>query len=368
MARALKSSGRRPNLLIGCSAVYLVLLAGLTLLNRCGADLFWPGALNLYLPQALWALPGVLLAGFCLLRAPRWCWLPLSGVAWVAGPLMGLCSPWPGGHGTQGGLPLRVMTWNVKYSGSDRLAQLALRQEIDRNAPALVLFQDASGLWDGPLAQYFRNWNVRSSGQYLVASRLPLGELQTLPIAFPGEEQTLVRTELLVGPFKVALYNVHFQSPRGGLNALRGVPGNPDLLPVALRQLQANVARLSQAGTLRAYLSRERGPVIVAGDLNSTESSRVLTLLEESGLHDAFSQAGRGYGYSYGHFLLQHRLPAWNFSWMRIDHIMMSRQLAARSCWAGTSRASAHRPVIADLRLFPDRCNPAGLLRTAARR
>jgi len=355
MASAAKKHQSAPVWLCACSAAYLALLAALTLLNRFGADLCWPGALNLYLPQALWALPGLLLAALALPCARRWCWLPLLGVAWVAGPLMGFCSPWPGNRWEQGGLPLRVMTWNVKYSAGDRPAQLALRREIEQQAPVVVLFQDAGGLLDGPLAGYFRGWNVRSSGQYVVASRLPLGELQLLPIAFPGAEQNLVRTELLVGPLRVALYDVHLQSPRDGLNALRGVRRNPGFLPVALWQLRENVAaRLTQAGALREYLSRERGPFIVAGDLNSTESSRVCPLLEASGLHDAFSEAGRGYGYSYGHFLLQHRIPAWNFSWMRIDHIMTSRQLAARSCWAGSSRASAHRPVIADLFLFPD--------------
>lgn len=360
MASIPKKQTGAPAWLLGGSAAYLALLAGLTLLNRLGADLCWPGALNLYLPQALWALPGLLLAVLALPGARRWSWLPLLGVAWVAGPLMGLCSPWPGSPRAQGGLPLRVMTWNVKYSANDRQAQLALRREIEQDAPAVVLFQDAGGLLDGPLAEYFRGWQVRSSGQYLVASRLPLGELQLLPIAFPGAEQSLVRTELLIGPLRVALYDVHLQSPRDGLNALRGVRRNPGFLPVALWQLRENVAaRLTQARTLREYLGRERGPCIVAGDLNSPESSRVCALLEGSGLRDAFSQAGRGYGYSYGHLLLQHRLPDWNFSWMRIDHIMTSRQLAARSCWAGTSRASAHRPVIADLCFFPERCSGA---------
>ncbi len=36
---------------------YLVILAALTIMNYSGADRWWFGALNLYLPQAAWAVP-----------------------------------------------------------------------------------------------------------------------------------------------------------------------------------------------------------------------------------------------------------------------------------------------------------------------
>jgi endonuclease/exonuclease/phosphatase family metal-dependent hydrolase len=46
---------------------------------------------------------------------------------------------------------------------------------------------------------------------------------------------------------------------------------------------------------------------------------------------------------------LKHRMPTFNVSWMRIDHIMMSSHFQSRDCWTGTGEASDHRPVIADL-------------------
>lgn len=351
MDRAPKKDRRPPAWLLALNVCYLALVTGLLILNRLGADLCWPGALNLYLPQALWALPGIVLATCLLKKARHWTWLPLLGVAAVAGPLMGFCPPWRGTLEAPG-LPLRVMTWNVKYDSRDRLAQLALRQEIERNSPAVVLLQDAGGVLDGPLGAYFSGWHVRCYGQYLIASRLPLGEPRILRIAIPGDEQSCLRTEVRIGPMTLALYDVHFETPRPGLNALRGVRRNPGFLPVALWQFENNVeARLNQVRTLREYLREERGPVIVAGDLNSPDASRVCATLRDAGLHDAFAEAGSGYGYTYGHFLLRDLLPACNLSWMRIDHIMTSPQLQTRACWTGTRRVSAHRPVIADLSL-----------------
>ena len=345
-----KSKMKSPVWLLSLIFAYSVILVALTVLNLSGADRWWFGALNLYLPQMVWAIPGILLATVAFKLARHWVWLPLLGIVWVVGPLMGLCWPLPLKQITQGGLPLRVMTWNVKYGSQDKLAQMAIKREIDLNNPAVVLMQDAGGLLDGPLGNYFKNWSVRSDGQYIIASKLPLDELQVRRISFPGEAHSCVRTQFQIGGNTVALYNVHFESPRWGLNALRAVKKEPQFLPIAIQKLENNVAaRFTQVQALREYISREQVPVIIAGDLNSPYASRVCATLRTVGLHDAFAEGGKGYGYTYGHFLLKNRLPFLNFSWMRIDHIMMSSQFHASRCWTGTGEVSAHRPVIADL-------------------
>lgn len=336
---------------------YLALLVALTVLNRLGADRLWFGALNLYLPQVVWALPGILLAALTFKVARRWTWVPVLGIAWVLGPLMGFCWPVNTPSASSGTVPLRVMTWNVKYERNDTLSHEAIINEIEKNNPTVVLLQEAQGMLNGPFGDYFSTWNVRSYGQYLIASRMPLGELRVIPIPFPGEgstcpgaEHTCVRTQLQIGGTTVVLYNVHFESPRWGLGAFRAVAGNPLNLPEAVRQLEHNVAaRFAQVRTLREYVRQERLPVIFAGDLNSPDASLVSKTLRALDLHDAFAEGGKGYGYTYGHYLLKHWLPAFNLSWMRIDHIMMSSQLQSRHCWAGTGKASDHRPVIADL-------------------
>jgi endonuclease/exonuclease/phosphatase (EEP) superfamily protein YafD len=345
-----KPRRKAPAWLLCLLFAYGTILLALTILNRLGADRWWFGALNLYLPQAVWALPGLFLAVFTLVKARRWTWAPLLGMVWVAGPLMGFCRPLPAAPEPSGSLPLRVMTWNVKYGIHGRLATLELINDIDRNKPAVVLLQDAVGVLNGPLGEYFSTWNVRSNGQYIIASRLPLGKLQVLRIAFPGEEHTCVRTRVQVGVTAVTLYNVHLETPRWGLNAFRATKRRPWYLPTAIQQLENNVeARLTQVRALQDYVRQEQGPVIVAGDLNSPDTSQVCATLRGAGLHDAFAEGGTGYGYTYGHFLLLHRVPGFNCSWMRIDHIMMSSQLQSCRCRTGTGLASDHRPVIADL-------------------
>jgi endonuclease/exonuclease/phosphatase (EEP) superfamily protein YafD len=329
---------------------YAALLVALTVLNRVGADRWWFGAVNLYLPQVVWALPGIVLLLVTLRRAPRWFWLPLLGVLWVAGPLMGFCWPLHSPAEPPGGESLRVMTWNVKYAARDHASHLALRRDIELHKPDVVLMQDAQEALTGPLKELFRGWHVRVEGQFVVASRFPLGRLQLLRLSPPGGDSVCVRTVMRLNGSEVALYNVHLESPRNGLNALRVVKRKPGVLPQAVQTLTHNVeARFSQVQALQQHLRQEQLPMIVAGDLNSPDPSRVCSALRDAGLHDAFAEGGKGYGYTYGHFLLQHRIPSITVSWMRIDHIMMSSRFRATRCRTGTYTASDHRPVIADL-------------------
>ena len=332
------------------SCVYATVLAALVVLTLVGADRWWFGAMNLYLPQVMWVVPGALLLGFSLKFCRHWIWAPLLCVAVVLGPIMGFRWPLHSPQSPAGSLSLRVMTWNVKDGRHDKRAESAIIHDIDRNTPDVVLFQDAANVLAGPLGDYFRKWHVRSSGQYIVASRFPLSEAEERWISFPGQKQNCLRCQLQIGTASITLYNVHFKSPREGLNAFRTLKERPWYLPEAVQQLEDNVqARLIQACAIGAYLRQEQGPVIVAGDLNSSDASLVCSKLRESGLHDAFAEGGRGYGYTYGHYLLQNRLPWLTASWMRIDHVMMSAQLQTRSAWTGTWKASDHRPVIADL-------------------
>lgn len=335
-------------LILTCA--YGAILAAVTVLNWVGADRWWFGALNLYLPQIVWAAPGVVLTALSLKVARRWVWAPLLCVAWVLGPIMGFCWGTQGPPGSAGDPSVRIMTWNVKYGGLNKITQLAITDDIDEIGPDVVLLQDAGGLLHGPIGHFFRQWNIRSFGQYVIASKLPLGEAEVRLIPFPGENHTCLRCRLHVGAKTLILYNVHFESPRRGLGAFREVRRQPWYLPSAVQQLEDNVeARLSQAQALRELIRQEREPVVVAGDLNSPDASLACVTLREAGLHDAFVEGGKGYGYTYGHFLLPRRLPLYGISWMRIDHIMLSSQLQSFACRAGAANHSEHRPVIADV-------------------
>ncbi|MGD0229190.1 MAG: endonuclease/exonuclease/phosphatase family protein [Syntrophorhabdales bacterium] len=339
--------GKVPIWFLTLTCAYGAILAVVTALDRLGADRWWFGALNLYLPQMAWAVPGILLAVLSLKAARRWVWAPLLCVAWVLGPIMGFC--WHT-QAPPGSADVRIMTWNVKYGGNNKVTQLAITYDIDAAEPDVVLLQDAGGLLNGPIGRFFQGWNVCSFGQYVIASKLPLDEAEVRLIPFPGENHTCLRCRLRIGAKTLILYNVHFQSPRQGLDAFREARKQPSYLPSAVQQLEDNVeARLSQARALGELIRQEREPVVVGGDLNSPDASLACATLREAGLHDAFAEGGKGYGYTYGHFLLRRRLPWLGTSWMRIDHVMLSPQLQSRACRAGTANVSEHRPVIADV-------------------
>jgi len=330
------------------TVVYGMILVVITVMNWKGPDRFWLGALNLYLPQAMWAIPGIMLA-FLSFKADRfWTWLPLLGVLWVLGPIMGYC--WSPGElkPAPGGLTLRVMTWNIKY---DRFKSRLLLDEIALCNPDVVLFQDASGSMRGPLKNYFIKWQVYSKGQYVIASRYPLSQVEAHELPFPGtRKQYFLRCRIHTGSKVIALYNIHFYTPRQSFYAFKATKRRPWDLPDAISTLDNNVKiRIAQATVVQKYLSGEPGPVILAGDLNSPDHSLVCATLRDTGLHDAFAESGKGYGFTYGHLLFKRKYPWIRVSWMRIDHIMVSSHFLTRRCWTGTGKASDHRPVIADL-------------------
>ncbi len=342
-----KPKRKAPAWFIVLTACYGASLAAVTALNHFGADLWWFGALNLYLPQAMWLIPGILLILCSLAIAPRWLWLQTLYVIWVLGPVMGLSWSFHPLYEAPGTAALRLMTCNAKFGRHDIKVLIG---EIDRQKPDIVLLQDAPGSMKSPLGAYFRKWYARSFGQYVVASRFPLEKVEAREISLPWQKLACLRCQIRLGRQTLTVYNVHFESPRVGLNAFRTARHSPWYLPKAILRLENNVEdRVAQAAAMRDFIRREEGPVIVAGDLNSPDSSLACKTLRDAGLHDAFDEGGRGYGYTYGHFLLQHRLPWLHISWMRIDHIMLSAQLTARRCWTGTDKASEHRPVIADL-------------------
>jgi vancomycin resistance protein VanJ len=340
----------RPSWLLWITGIYAAVLVALTVLNWLGADRFWLGALNLYLPQAMWAVPGGVLA-FLLFRTERGlAWLPMLGVLWVLGPVMGCKLALPQLRAAPPERRLRVMTWNIKY-GSYRIAPLI--QEVARHNPDLIFFQDAVGSMDGPLGAYLGGWQVRAVGQYVIASRYPLeeAELRELPSFGHGGESYL-HCRMRLGAALVSLYNVHLKTPRRSLNGFRAARKVPWYLPEAIDSFDRNITtRLLQAVTLRGDLSREPGPVLLAGDLNSPDGSLACATLREAGLHDAFSEGGTGYGFSYGQMLFKHRLPWLRLAWMRIDHVMLTEGFEALRCWTGTGSASDHRPVLADVAL-----------------
>jgi len=300
--------------------------------------------LSRFLPYPLFLLPALAALGVSF-------WL---GRWWVAASLVNLALWLTLGMGLQcnggeaGGERVRVMTYNIKVmsAAQQRANVQALAREVARHDPDILVMQDAEGLligrsepagYGGPV---FGLGHVYASGQYVVASRFALRDCGTAPMGFGVDNHRYLRCVVDARGIELDLVTAHFQSPRAGLNAARheGLDGADDW-----HRNHAN--RLHQARALARDLAGSRRPLVLAGDLNAPQSSPVIGSLLATGLRDAFTSAGRGYGYSHGHSLRN------GFDLLRIDHVLVSPEIGVMACFVGQSDASEHRPVIADLLL-----------------
>ena len=267
----------------------------------------------------------------------------LLAVGLVMGPVMGFCT----GRPDEGHDRVRLMTFNIKsYLANQRFGGYTeIAEEIQRHAPDLIVLQDAQSLGETDergtvrrLQTALRGLEVFASGEYVVASRFPMRDCHTEDMSFGTHRRDYVRCIVRAHGTDIDLMTAHFVSPRDGLNATRH-----ERLE-GLDDWRENFARrMEQSQKLTAALGQRKRPAIVAGDLNAAESSPVVRTLLAAGLRDAFSSAEIGYGYTHGHSL---RL---RFSFLRIDHVLVSSELGVKQAFTGEPDASDHRPVVADL-------------------
>ncbi len=285
----------------------------------------------------------------CLAAMVAACWL---GRTWFAASLVApvvlagvtMNPQWHAGE--SGAQRVRLMTYNAKLSRTDHPTSVqAVGREVARHDPDVLVLQDSDGLLvargappllGGP--PLFGLPYVYAVSQYVVASRLPLRDCAPSAIEYDGESHRFVRCTVDAHGTALTFVTVHFKSPRMGLLATRheGVEGADEW--------QRNFAeRLAQSHELARQLAPLPRPLVVAGDLNAPEASPVVQQLLATGLRDSFSVAGRGYGFTYGQSMRG------GLSFLRIDHILASRDVGFAGSFVGEGRSSEHRPVIADL-------------------
>ncbi|RZL00252.1 MAG: hypothetical protein EOP36_16450 [Rubrivivax sp.] len=301
-------------------------------------------ALLLYVPYPVYLLPALVAVACSFSLGWRW---RLGALATLLVVLLALMRPaW--GQPDEGHRRVRLMTYNVKsYLAVHRpqgLAEVAL--EVLQHDPDIVVMQDAAQFLDlrySPptvLKILFGQRDTFAFGQYIVASRFPLKGCWPGWIPYNGQNHSFVHCVVSANGTDFDLVTAHFVTPREGLNAARheGVKG--------LGVWRDNMnKRLTQSGALAEQLRAMKRPRVVAGDLNAPENSSVVQDLLDTGLRDAFSSAGKGYGYTHGHSLWP------GISFLRIDHILVSDDIGVSDAYVGGKVASQHRPVIADLLL-----------------
>jgi vancomycin resistance protein VanJ len=320
-------SGRRGRKTAWLSWLYLAALLAVWALLATVSDEWWPVTLVMFLPRWIWGVPLVVLALMAAVLRPRLLGGLLAGAVVVAWPLMGLCIPWPRPSAAEAGrFRCRVLTCNVHRR------PFGVRTAIAQVRPDIVVLQDCSQHLLGPQDFGDGDWHVQGSGQFLVASRYPIRDFTELrPPDAPADMVVRARLETPAG--LVRFYNLHLASPRQALVAVRRRGWNGG------EQLQANSDfRRSQSEAITAWIGREDGPLLVAGDFNTPCDSTIYRDFW-SRYANAFSEAGLGWGYTYYA----------NRTALRIDHILAGPGWRCRDCWVGPEVGSEHRPVIADL-------------------
>jgi endonuclease/exonuclease/phosphatase family metal-dependent hydrolase len=302
----------------------------------------WWAELARYVPYLAYLVPAMAAAGLSLLLGWRWRIAALATLSLVLGPVMGLTV----NIGDSGSGRLRVMTYNIKdYVAQKRPGGFAaIAWEIALHDSDIVLMQDAENVAELHLehpnraAKMFGGRQVATSGQFIIASRFPLRGCKDGDVSFPGERHHYQRCTVLANGVEFELFNVHLLTPREGLNATRH-----ERL-AGIDEWKDNVAsRVLQARALARDVAASPRPVVLMGDLNAPQHSPVVGHLLGTGLRDAFSTAGVGYGYTHGHSLRPH------ISFARIDHVLVSPKFGIAEAYVGGKEASEHRPVVTDL-------------------
>ena len=331
---------------VAASLVDLVTVLALLVLLCVVSENWWPSLALTYLPRVLYLMPPLFLMIAAAIVRRRWIWINLFSLLLVVGPIMGLRLPISGLNGGSGaGELLTIVSCNIQGGGRDLTKILAELEEIQ---PDVVVLQEAN---DGikTLMPFFEGWSQVHKGEYFVASRFPV-KLRDICRAEAFRRATAILCEVdgPDGPFLIC--DVHLTTARFGLSNLRL---HSMATGVGLDELIGRQdLRAMEALETRSFASQDgfKTPLLAMGDFN-TPSSSSLFQTHWGDLSSAFDVAGFGYGYTspcsdHGHW------PS-NTPWLRIDHILCSRQWTVERCWIGTSDGSDHRLITAKMRMQP---------------
>jgi endonuclease/exonuclease/phosphatase (EEP) superfamily protein YafD len=227
---------------------------------------------------------------------------------------------------TAAGAPrLRIVSANIRFTRRDATS---LGYELDSLDPDILLLQELApehltsikeaGALDAFPYSYV-DARPRSFGAG-IWSRYPLSDGDTwYPAGLP-----MVRATVDVDGRRLRIINIHIKAPM----RRRWIPTWKAQLRALGEEVQA---------------ARTRGPVVLAGDFNSTYGHAPFRELLAQGLRDAHVEVGRGLAVTWPR---GGRVMPPLF---RIDHVLVSDGLAVLDAREGRGPGSDHRPVIVDL-------------------
>ena len=224
------------------------------------------------------------------------------------------------------GVSLRIVSANL-FAGNPSRERLA-KELLDADADVLLL-QEYSPSWvkvlqsAGLFEKYpHRVFKVRADAFGIALfSKWPLSDAEIWRVS----DLPMARATVHVGDARLRVVNVHPLPPR-----------SPQYVRVWNEQLAA----------LAEELAEETGPVVAVGDYNATQHSAWHRRLTSGRMRSAHLDRGRGWAITWPNG--QMRLPP-----IRIDHALLSPEVACREIAEGEGAGSDHQPLVVDLVILP---------------
>lgn len=265
----------------------------------------------LYLPAYPLLVTGVL-------TRKKGVWLAAAGVAllhliWIAPDYL------PARRVAAANPSLRILSANLYYNNPQIETLIA---EIKAADADVILLQEAFRSWwqaleDNDMFSLYPYQINTPGSSTVILSRWPLED---------WVEGSFKAATIFVEGQPIRLINVHapYLFNRGGTEAI-----------------DAYYERLHE------QLALEEGPLVVAGDLNVTQYSGWYRSLMREGLQSCHPLTGRGRVTTWPNGKIP--VPA-----IRLDHALISSELACLSIVEGQGPGTDHKPLIFDLVLLPD--------------
>jgi endonuclease/exonuclease/phosphatase family metal-dependent hydrolase len=245
---------------------------------------------------------------------------------------------------------LRVASFNIRHGvGLDGVLDLArIAAVVERSGAEVVGLQEVDN-----------HWSARSD---FVDQATWLAERLDMHVAFganldldppaPGSPRRQFGTAILSAHKIRSTTNTLLPRPLGGeqrglLEVLIKVRGIPVRVFNTHLQHDSQVERLAQVDQIRQVLATANESVVLLGDLNATPETPEIEGLTDL-LVDAWVTAGVGDGFTFD-AATPHA---------RIDYVMSSGDVVARTAAVLTSDAADHLPVVADLVLPGQKLHP----------
>ncbi len=224
-----------------------------------------------------------------------------------------------------------VMTFNIEYLNvsPDDLVNLLRYSEADvialqelADEQVVAIEKDLSSLYP---CQFLQGGGIPGIG---LLSKYPCRDTETFYLyaqAMPYLEATLE-----IDGHDVTLLNAH-PPTTAGVYSYRSNPHIAEEYKRLLDRIQPD------------------SPFLLIGDFNTTDQSDNYTLIQSTGLSDAYRQAGWGLGLTWPAGRYGSLIPTWVPETNRLDYIWYSDDFIALDAWTGERTNSDHLPVFAEL-------------------